>query len=50
MKRKWLVVGIILLFVGVAVAPSINFEVVNASDDNESIDSGFLNTDNSVSP
>jgi len=33
--RKDLTVGIILLFVGVAFAPSINFNVVKASDDNE---------------
>jgi len=31
MKRKCIVVGIILLFIGVAVAPSINFNVVKAS-------------------
>jgi hypothetical protein len=33
MKRKWLAIGIILLFIGVAVAPSINFSVVKASQD-----------------
>jgi len=38
MKRKWLAVGIILLFIGVAVAPSINFNVVKASDDNDLIE------------
>ncbi len=31
--RKWLVVSIIFLFIGVAVAPSINLSVVNASQD-----------------
>ena len=33
--RKCLPVGIILLFIGVAVAPSINFKVVKASNDND---------------
>ena len=33
MKRKCLAVGIILLFIGVAVAPSINSSVVKTSDD-----------------
>ena len=32
--RKWLVVGIILLFIGIAIAPSISFTVVKASNDN----------------
>jgi len=36
--RKWLAVGIILLFIGVAVAPSINVTVVKASDDNELVE------------
>jgi hypothetical protein len=31
MKRKWLTVGIILLFVGVTIAPTINFNTVKAS-------------------
>jgi len=31
MKRKCLAVGIILLFIGVAVAPSINIQIVKAS-------------------
>jgi len=31
MKRKCFVVGIILLFIGVAIVPSIHFNVVNAS-------------------
>ena len=35
MKRKCLAVGIILLFIGVAVAPSINFNIVKASTDND---------------
>ncbi|HVO72986.1 MAG TPA: hypothetical protein VMT35_03120 [Ignavibacteriaceae bacterium] len=36
--RKGLAVGIILLFIGVAVAPSINSTVVKASDDNDLIE------------
>jgi len=35
MKRKCLAVGIILLFVGVAIAPSVNFNVVNASNNDK---------------
>jgi len=31
MIRKWLAIGIILLFVGVTIAPTINFNTVNAS-------------------
>jgi hypothetical protein len=31
MKRKWLAIGIILLFVGVTIAPTINFNTVKAS-------------------
>jgi len=38
MKKKCLAVGIILLFIGVAVAPSINFTVVKASTDNELVE------------
>jgi hypothetical protein len=38
MKRKGLAVGIILLFLGVAIAPSINFNVVKASNDNDLIE------------
>jgi hypothetical protein len=38
MKRKWLAVGIILLFIGVAVAPSINQSVVTASTDNDLVE------------
>jgi hypothetical protein len=33
MKRKYLAVGIILLFVGVTIAPTINFNTVKASQD-----------------
>ena len=35
MKRKWLAVGIILLFIGVAVAPTIHFNTANASTNNQ---------------
>jgi len=35
MKRKWLAVGIILLFVGVTIAPTINFNTVKASTDDD---------------
>jgi len=38
MKRKWLAVGITLLFIGVAVAPSINQSVVKASTDNDLVE------------
>jgi parallel beta-helix repeat protein len=38
MKRKWLAVGIILLFIGVAIAPSINQSVVKASNDNDLVE------------
>jgi hypothetical protein len=31
MKRTWLAIGIILLFIGVAIVSSINFHVVKAS-------------------
>ncbi len=34
MKRKWLTIGIILLFVGVTIAPTINFNTVKASQQN----------------
>jgi hypothetical protein len=37
-KRKWLVVGIILLFISVAVAPSINFTVVKAFQENDLVE------------
>ena len=36
--KKFLVVGVILLFFGVAVAPSINFTVVKASNDNDLVE------------
>jgi len=50
--KKILAVSIILLFLGVAVAPSINFTVVKASDDNDLVEvttqacgiNGFGNT------
>jgi hypothetical protein len=35
MKRKWLAIGIILLFVGVTIAPTINFNTVKASTDDD---------------
>jgi hypothetical protein len=42
MKDTWitrgLVVSVILLFIGVAVAPTINFNVVKASDDNDLVE------------
>jgi hypothetical protein len=38
MKRKLLVVGIILLFIGVTVAPTINYTIVNASNDNDLVE------------
>jgi hypothetical protein len=38
MIRKWLAVGIILLFIGVAVAPSINQNVVKASQEDDLIE------------
>jgi hypothetical protein len=50
--KKGLVVSVILLFIGVAVAPSINFTVVKASDDTDLVEvttqacgiNGFGNT------
>jgi len=36
--KKLLVLGVILLFIGVAVAPSINFTVVKASNDNDLVE------------
>jgi len=36
--KKILALGIILLFIGVAVAPSINFNVVKASNDNDLVE------------
>ncbi len=42
MKMKvmhhWVIIGVILLLIGVAVAPSINFNVVKASDDNDLVE------------
>ncbi len=38
MKRKWLAIGIILLFVGVAIAPSINQSVVTASQNDDLVE------------
>jgi hypothetical protein len=38
MKRKWLAVGIILVFIGVAIVPSINFNIVRASEDNDFVE------------
>jgi hypothetical protein len=35
---KWLAIGIILLFVGVTIAPTINFQVVKASTDNDLVE------------
>jgi len=34
MKRKWFAIGIILLFIGVTIAPTINFNTVKASQQN----------------
>ena len=38
MKRQWLAVGIILLFVGVTIAPTINYNVVEASTDDDLVE------------
>jgi len=38
MKRKWLTVGIILLFVGVTIAPTINFSTVKATQDDDLVE------------
>jgi hypothetical protein len=38
MKKQIIATTIILLFIGVAVAPSINFSVVKASDDNDLVE------------
>jgi len=38
MRRKWLAIGIILLFIGVIVTPSINLRVVKASHDDDLIE------------
>ncbi len=41
MIKKWLVIGIILLFVGVTMAPTINFNTVKASQDNDLVEVDF---------
>jgi hypothetical protein len=38
MIKKWLAVGIILLFVGIAIAPTINLQIVKASTDEELVE------------
>ena len=38
MIRKWLAIGIILLFVGVTIAPTINFNTVKASQDEDLVE------------
>jgi len=38
MKSNWFAVGIILLFIGVAIAPSINTSVVKASQDDDLVE------------
>jgi hypothetical protein len=38
MKRKWLAIGIILLFIGVTVAPSINQSIVTASQEDDLVE------------
>ena len=38
MIRKWLAIGIILLFVGVTIAPTINFNTVKASPDDDLVE------------
>jgi hypothetical protein len=38
MLKNCITVGVVLLFVGVAIAPSINFTVVNASENNELVE------------
>jgi hypothetical protein len=38
MIRKWLAIGIILLFLGVTIAPTINFQVVKASTDDDLVE------------
>ncbi len=38
MKRKWLAVGIILLFIGLTIAPTINFNTVKASTDDDLVE------------
>jgi hypothetical protein len=38
MIRKWLAIGIILFFVGVTIAPTINFNTVKASTDDDLVE------------
>jgi len=38
MKKKCLAIGVILFFIGVTIAPSINFTVVKASNDNDLVE------------
>ena len=38
MKKKWLAIGIILLFVGVTIAQTINFNTVKASTDEDLVE------------
>jgi len=38
MKKKCLIVSVILLFIGVAIAPSININIVKASNDNDLVE------------
>jgi hypothetical protein len=38
MIRKWLAIGIILLFLGVTIAPTINFNTVKASQDDDLVE------------
>lgn len=38
MIRQWLTVGIILLFIGIAIAPTINFNTVKASTDDDLVE------------
>jgi hypothetical protein len=38
MIRKWLAIGIIILFVGVTIAPTINYSVVKASTDDDLVE------------
>ena len=38
MKKKWLAVGVILLFIGVSVAPSFNLPIAKASQDDDLVE------------
>ena len=40
MKRKYLAIGIILLFISMTIAPTINFQVVKASNDDDLVEEG----------